>query len=385
MVECMDVCIFGLFIDSIKSLIMHYLFYLGHPAHFHLFKNTIKSLIEADNQISVLIKKKDILEDLIKRSGINYLNILPEGRKNTRSGIVLGVLKRDWRLFRYCFINRPDVMIGTSTEIGHAGTLLRIPSINVNEDDANVVPLYSKLSYPFCSYILSPAVCTNGKWENKSIKYQGYHELAYLHPGNFIPSKEIVENYITTDKPYFLIRFAQLNAHHDKGVRGISDEFALKIIEILKPYGNVFITSERKLSKKFERFRLQIDPLHIHHVMAFASLYIGDSQTMAAESGVLGIPFIRFNDFVGRIGYLNELENKYQLGYGVKPDEPERLFQLIRNLMKMENRTVIFICRRQRMLQEKINVSKFLTWFISDYPTSVEIMRKNPDAQCNFR
>ena len=42
--------------------------------------------------------------------------------------------------------------------------------------------------------------------------------------------------------------------------------------------------------------------------MAFASLYIGDSQTMAAEAGVLGVPFVRFNDFVGRIGYLRELE-----------------------------------------------------------------------------
>jgi anthranilate/para-aminobenzoate synthase component II len=64
----------------------------------------------------------------------------------------------------------------------------------------------------------------------------------------------------------------------------------------------------------------------MHHVMAFASLYIGDSQTMAAEAGVLGIPFIRFNDFVGRISYLDELENKYELGYGIKTNEEEKLF-----------------------------------------------------------
>ncbi len=55
----------------------------------------------------------------------------------------------------------------------------------------------------------------------------------------------------------------------------------------------------------------------MHHVMAFASLYIGDSQTMAAEAGVLGVPFVRFNDFVGRIGYLRELEDTYHLGYGI--------------------------------------------------------------------
>ena len=55
----------------------------------------------------------------------------------------------------------------------------------------------------------------------------------------------------------------------------------------------------------------------MHHVMAFASLYIGDSQTMAAEAGVLGVPFVRFNDFVGRIGYLRELEDIYHLGFGI--------------------------------------------------------------------
>lgn len=51
--------------------------------------------------------------------------------------------------------------------------------------------------------------------------------------------------------------------------------------------------------------------------VAFASLYIGDSQTMAAEAGVLGVPFVRFNDFVGRIGSLRELEDVYELGYGI--------------------------------------------------------------------
>lgn len=367
------------------TLTMHYLFYLGHPAHFHLFKNTMKSLAEQGNRLSVLIKKKDILEELLKQSGIPYLNILPEGRKDSKRGLALGMAKRDFRLLRYCIINRPDIMIGTSIEIGHVGTLLRIPSLNINEDDADVVPLYSKLSYPWCSHIFSPVACANGKWEYKSIKYHGYHELAYLHPDNFSPSREIANKYLPTDKPYFLIRFAKLNAHHDQGIRGLSDNFALTIIELLKPYGNIYISSERKFDEQFEPYRLHIDPLEIHHVMAFASLYIGDSQTMAAEAGVLGTPFIRFNDFVGRIGYLNELENKYQLGYGIKPDEPERLLDVIKYLMGLENRSEIYEIRRKKMLQDKIDFSKFLTWFINNYPASVQTMKQDPDYQYNFR
>ena len=48
--------------------------------------------------------------------------------------------------------------------------------------------------------------------------------------------------------------------------------------------------------------------------MVFASLYIGDSQTMSAEAGILGTPFVRFNDFVGRINYMTEMEDVYELG-----------------------------------------------------------------------
>ena len=265
-------------------------------------------------------------------------------------------------------------MIGTSTEIGHVGTLLRIPSINVNEDDADAVPLYSRLSYPLSTHILSPEVCNNGSWERKSIKYDGYHELAYLHPDNFTPSKDIANRYLQVEKPYFLIRFAKLNAHHDKDVSGINDDLALKIIETFKPFGNIYITSERKFDNRFEPYRLKIDPLDIHHVMAFASLYIGDSQTMAAESGVLGVPFVRFNGFVGRLGYLNELENKYQLGYGIKPSEPERLLEVINDLVRMENRAAVFQIRRRKMLEEKINLTSFMVWLFENYPGSVKAL-----------
>jgi uncharacterized protein len=364
---------------------MRILFYLGHPAHFHLFRNAISNLESKANEITVLIKKKDILEDLLRRSGIKYRNILPEGRSDNRAGIALGMIKRDWRLFRYCLGNRPDLMIGTSTEIGHIGTILGIPSINVNEDDAAAVPLFSKLSYPFSTHILSPEVCNNGKWEGKSIKYKGYHELAYLHPSEFTPSREIAVKYLPVEKPYFLIRFAKLNAHHDRGVSGISDELALKIINILRPFGNIYITSERKFDSRFEPCRLQIDPLDIHHVMAFASLYIGDSQTMAAEAGVLGVPFVRYNGFVGRLNYLAELENKYKLGYGIKPSEPDRLLQVINDLVRMENRSEIYKERQMNMLKDKIRVTDFIVWLIENYPESVRRLKEDPGIEETFK
>ena len=118
----------------------------------------------------------------------------------------------------------------------------------------------------------------------------------------------------------------------------------------------------------------------MHHVMAFASLYIGDSQTMAAEAGVLGVPFVRFNDFVGRIGYLRELEDTYHLGFGIKASSDGSVDALCARVSELvalpaKERKAMFEARRERMLGEKIDCAKFLTYFIENYPASVADVR----------
>jgi predicted glycosyltransferase len=184
-------------------------------------------------------------------------------------------------------------------------------------------------------------------------------------------------------------------------VKGINTENAQRLIDILSPHGQIYITSERELESQFESYRIRINPLDMHHVMAFASLYLGDSQTMAAEAGVLGVPFVRFNDFVGRIGYLQELEDVYQLGYGVhatpltedspirradgalQPSGTQALYDAVEQLVAMpaDDRKALYAARREKMLSEKIDYAKYLTWFIENYPNSQQQTRENQENQ----
>jgi len=361
------------------------LFYLGHPAHFHLFKNVITQLKKENHKVDIFIKKKDVLEELLKNYRADYKNILPEGRKNSKVGIALGLLKRDVRLLSLCLKNRPNIMIGTSVEITHVGKILKIPSINVNEDNCDAVPLFAKLTYPYASVILVPESCKTGKWSYKTIKYNGYHELAYLDPKYFTPKKELIVDKINFEKPYYLIRFAKLTAYHDDGKTGLNSKIARKIINFIKPHGNIYITSERDLEPEFEQYRIQINPIHIHHALYYADIYIGDSQTMTAEAAVLGTPALRFNDFVGKLGYLEELEHKYGLTYGIKTSEPNKLYRKIEELLNTPNLTEEWQRRKKKMLSEKIDVTAFMVWLIENYPDSVAIMKQNPDYQYNFR
>lgn len=377
---------------------MNILVQLVHPAHFHYYRKTIENLKEKGHNVVIAITTKDILENIVKDAGYEYINVMPISHKSTKIGYLFDMIMRNLRILRLCIQHKIHILTGSSIEISQIGWLLRKPSINIGEDDANVVGKYINAIAPFVDVRLTPNTCNNGKITKKSVLHPGYLELGYLHPNHFTANRTVVEEYgIDTEKPYFILRFSSLNAHHDNGIQGINTAIAQRLVDTLSPHGQIYITSERELEPQFEPYRIRINPLDMHHVMAFASLYIGDSQTMAAEAGVLGTPFVRFNDFVGRIGYLRELEDVYQLGYGIhatplKEDSPirltngqvqpsgtEALYKAVEDLVAMpaDERKRIFSERRERMLSEKIDYAKYLTWFIENYPASQQETREN--------
>ena len=371
---------------------MNVLIQLSHPAHFHLYKIVAKNLMENGNKVLFVIKSKDILETLLQNAGLPYVNINQHAHRGSKLGILWDMFVREWRIIKLCRKHKIDLITGSTPETAHVSWLLRIHGVNTGEDDAAVISMFIKIAKPFIDGYVAPDPCEMGLVEPKTAHYPGYHELAYLHPNHFTADAKVVTGYgIDVTKPYFVMRFASLHAHHDNGIKGINTEIAKRLVKILEPFGTIYITSERPLEPQFEQYRIKINPLDMHHVMAFTSLYIGDSQTMAAEAGVLGVPFVRFNDFVGRIGYLRELENIYELGYGIhasalpadstirradgsiQPSGVEALYERVEQLVAMpaEERKEIFQSRRQKMLSEKIDCAKFLTWFIEEYPGSV--------------
>jgi predicted glycosyltransferase len=358
---------------------MKLLFYLHHPAQFHLFKHTIDILKSKQHEVKILATKKDILEKLLKEKGYEYINVLPDGRGDSKFSIALGLLKQDIRLFKICISYKPDLLIGTSTEITHIGKLLNIPSLFFIEDDITVVPLVAKLAHPFATHIVTPAVCDVGKWTHKSLKYEGYQKLAYLHPDLFTPDIKVVEKYLNPAKPYFIIRLAKLKAHHDTGISGINKLLLDNIIEILKTKGQVFITTEKAVSNEYSEYIINIDSSDIHHLLYFSKMLIGDSQSMAVEAAMLGTPSIRISDFSGRISVLEELEHVYKLTFGIKPENEKEILSKVRELSDEQTEIeALFKKRREKLLADKINVTEFIVWLIENYPKSVEIFQLNP-------
>ena len=198
---------------------MKYLFYLGHPAHYHLFKLVINDLRSKNHDVQIYIKSKDILETLLLNEKVEFINILPEGRGNSKADILIALLKRDIRLAKRLFSNKPDMLIGTEPALAHVGWLYKIPSLIFIEDDLSIIHQFAKITFPFTRHIIAPVSCNLGKWSSKKVAYHGYQKLAYLHP-NYFQADQTKLSPIQLNKPFFLIRSSKLTAYHDSGIKG---------------------------------------------------------------------------------------------------------------------------------------------------------------------
>ena len=287
---------------------MKILFDITHPAHLHFFKNVIKKLQDDGHEVLLTGRDKDILIDLAE---IYNMDIIVFGKaKNGILNLFKELIYRKWKLFKIIRKFKPDAMMAIAgTYIGMLGWLTRTPAYVFY--DTEHADLSNIITYPFAKCVYVPK-CYRKKirWRHK--RYNGYHELAYLHPNYFTPDISVLNEVDLNENDIFsVVRFVGWGAHHDFGLKGFTLENKKKAIEVLNQFGKVFISCEGELPAELENYRLRIDVTKIHSLMAYASLVFGESATMCSEASVLGVPNV-YVDPVGR-GYTDEQEKDYGL------------------------------------------------------------------------
>lgn len=361
---------------------MNFLIDIAHPAHVHLFRNVYFLLKERGHNIYVTVKNIPSAMQLLDIYGIPYDYL--GNKKDSIIGKGLDQIAYNLKVLKIVNDKKIDIGFGTSITIAHVSRLSRMKSIVFDDDDDAVEPLFAKYAHPFSNVVVSPA-CAVRK-TTKLVKYAGYHELAYLHPNRFTPDEKVLADAgLTKTDTYFLLRFNSFKAHHDIGIKGLSFENKRQLIAYLSTKGKVFITTERNIDDEFKKYQLKISPEKVHSFMYYATMLVGDSQTMTSEAAVLGTPAIRCNSFVGRISCLEEEEHKYGLTYGFTPDRYPEMQAKIESLLSMPDLKQQWADKRQILLHDKIDVTAFQLWFIENYPKSWQTIKQNPDYQYNFR
>lgn len=361
---------------------MRFLIDIGHPAHVHLLKYVSKNLVSDGHEVFFSVRDIPVAKRLMDIYGMHYIDL--GKKKDSILGKAGTVLHQDWQLFRFVKKNKIDYGLSSGIVLPHVSLFTRMKAFKFDDDDDFVEPLVVRFGHPFSDVVFTPD-CIARKTKH-AVYYAGTHELAYLHPNRFSPDETVLERAgIRKGERFFIMRFVAFKGHHDVNQGGLTLEQKRTLVELMKPYGKILITSEREEEPEFEPFRIPVPPEDIHSLMAFASLFIGDSQTMTSEAAILGVPAVKCNSFAGKLSVPNELQEKYELCYSYQPKDFDRFIERVKLLLESSGTREEWKRKRSRFLADKIDVSAFFTWFLENYPQSKSIIREDPDYQFRFK
>lgn len=329
----------------------------SHPAQLWLMR-PVEALVSQFADTIWVLRDKDCELALADAMGLDYVVLSSATRGLWRNGLVL--FRDVFRAVRLMLARDIDVFVTKYGAGNIAARLLRRKSIAFNDDDADVVPFIAWTSYPFANHVIAPTVTRMGRFDRKTLRFRGNYELFYLHPNRFVPDEGVLAQLgVAKDERFAIVRLSALEAHHDVGIRGVGEDLLRRIIALAGDDVRLFISSEKPLSGEFEPYRLPIPPERMHHALAQAEFLVGDSQTMTSEAAVLGTPSFRLSGFVGRLSYIEELQD-FGLSFGFRPGEEDRLIEQLGDLLRMPDRREHFQALRQAFLRAKIDP---VPWF----------------------
>jgi len=360
--------------------------FVNTPAQVHFYKNIAKSLEKKKNKVYFLAR--DYRETLAVLDGLGikyFIYSKPHENKITKiTDLPITVLRAQNHLKNIGV----DITLGFGGPEAYTAFLLNKPSVVFQDSEPHInmsFLIQFKLFIPFVSTIITPNIFSDNLGE-KHIKINSFKEMAYLHPSYFHPDVSIFDLLkIEKNEPFLVLRFNALDAVHDAGIGGFSLKDKRKLIQELKKYARVFISAEGDIPKDFEKYVLKIPKQRIHDCLYYAKMIIADTQTMVTEAGILGTPAIRCNSFIGKndMGNFIELEEKYKLIFNYK--DPNRAIEKAVELIQNPDLKNKWKKRKQRLLDDKINLTSFMVWFIENFPDSFKEIKENPDLQYRFK
>lgn len=323
----------------------------SHPAQFWIM-HALAPALEPFADVVWVVRDKDVLLKLADHGEIQY-HVLSQAQTGLwRNGTtLLRDITRARTLQRELDIDLWFTKYGAACMAARSGGR---QAVAFNDDDVDIVPLIAWTAYPFARTVLCPDTTRMGRFAAKSTRFSGNFELTYLHPARFTPNASVLRIAgIDAHQPFALIRLSALTAHHDIGIKGVSEAFLNQLIDHCGSDVRVLISSEKPLTKAFEPYRLPITPEHIHHVMAHASFVLGDSQTMTVEAAMLGTPALRISSFVGRLSYIDEVE-RYELAFGFQPGQEAQALEQVQAITNdVDAARALFRLRQQKFLMDK--------------------------------
>lgn len=335
---------------------MRILIDINHPAHVHYFKNFYKIMTEKGHEIVIVSRDKEIAQDLLRLYDIPFIK---RGKgSDGRVGKLLYLISTNLKLFSIAREFKADLFLNFLHPYpSQVAKLLGKTSLVFS--DTEHADLHHKLTVPFAKTVYTPS-CYRIDLGEKHIRFDGYMELAYLHPNYFKPDPDILGILGVSEKEkYVIVRFVSWKAVHDVGQSGVRLENKIKLVQELSKYAKVFISAEGELPAGLESYRIRIPFDKMHDAIYYSSLLFGESGTMSSEAAVLGTPAIFINSLT--LGYLEEQEKKYGLVHNFRSDESSQIKAIEKALQIIQDKdTENYGKQHALLLSECIDTTKLM-------------------------
>ncbi len=352
---------------------------IGHPAHVHYFKFTIKRLQNHGHEIFIIARERKFIKELLDYYDLPFIN---RGKgSGSKFGKFFYMLKADLIVLREAIKFKPDMFLSFSSPYAsQVAFLTGKPHISLNDTEHSDA-INSIFTHPFCSSILTPD-SFGGDLGKKQIRFDNVLEGLYLHKDLFHPSNEIKKELkIKENEDYVIFRLVSFHAHHDFHQQGITFDTKKSLIKLLEGKFKIFISSEEDLPEEFSQYQIKIKPENMHHVLAGATLIIGESATMSSESAMLGT----YSVYVNSSPITCNVKIQQEAGISKYFNSSEGVLEYVRELIKDKDLKSKTQKRSLDMNRKFINPTDFLVWFIENYPDSSRIMKNNPNYQDKFK
>jgi len=333
----------------------------GHPAEIYFFSHIAKQLEKNGHSVFFAIRAKDCALPIAENLKLKFIS------KGRGSNVVLlkpfYLFRALWVLYSQVRKIKPDILVSFASP--YAGVIARIfKKPHIAFLDTEHGKLLRWLDKTLATHIITPA-CFQQNLGAKQMIVNTYKELAYLSPAYFTPDASVTKE-LTLPENFILVRLVNHGAMHDVFKKQWNHKSKMQWIAQLAQKYPLIISSEIALPDKLKPFQVSFPPHLFHQSIAQAKLVIGESATVAAESAVLGIPsvYIEYNSR----GYIDEIEKNYELikRYLPEPDELKKVEGFIHATMQSPP-NLKYKEKRQQLLSEKIDITKFMVRFIENY------------------
>jgi uncharacterized protein len=331
-----------------------------HPAHVHFFRHFTTELRSLGHEVLITARDKDLTLELLE--AVQMPAEVLSRQRTGPIGLASEMATRTFKLLNVARKWKPDVLAGImGPSIAVVGRLTSRPAVVFY--DTEMAAATNRWVYPLATNVATPESYAGPRRSNQ-VTYNGYHELAYLHPSRFTPDRSILSDFgLVGEEPFSILRFVSWQASHDFGEVALTPDQKRLLVRELQGHGKVLISSEGPLPRDLEDNRISGPLEHIHHLLSYATILVGESATMSSEASVLGVPSV----FISKTsrGYIDDQERRYGLVRHVKPAGLATTIQSIKELSRTTREWRD--AQRYKLLHDNIDVTAWMVEFVSQF------------------